>query len=149
MPKYLSYNLQWSFLEMNLKQRLKMQKTLAPGQTDACFLLRSGQHSGVSARTHCLHPGWRHVIPLVFMSHEGPESRSQMAGPSESCFHFQDLAPWGWLMGAQGSLHFTFPEVTMELAKPSLDKKNHMNHVIIAITGISEKKYPESQYANK
>lgn len=36
------------------RERQKKQKTLAPGQTDACLLLRSGQHSRVSAHAACL-----------------------------------------------------------------------------------------------
>ena len=97
------------------RERQKKQKTLAPGQTDACLLLRSGQRSRVSAHAACLQddfmsyccfswamkdtsPGHRWLVPAshAFSSkillHEDDwwMLREVWASP------FQRL-PWNWL----------------------------------------------------
>ena len=130
MPKYLSHSLQWPTLEVNLKQRETEKAEDISTWTDWCLFTSQIWAAFQGISTCCLSPGWLHVILLFFMSHEGHKSRSQMACPSESWFQFQDLAPWGWLMDAWGSLSFTFPEVTMELAKPSWDLKKKITHTM-------------------
>lgn len=60
---------------------------VSPKQTETCFLPKAGRSSWVLARAVCLLPRSLPVVLLVFTSPEGHESRSQMAGPSESCLH--------------------------------------------------------------